>query len=133
MRLNYVKEWFLNPRIGMFSFLFQRLTGLALVGYVFLHLYSIGSARLLMDPVTDPTGQVAFNRMMASYNTPIFHIFEYLLLLCVAFHMFNGIRIVVADWFGMTKMHVPLFYLSCAFVLVIAIFSFGFFFPEVMR
>jgi len=106
----------------MFSFLIQRLTGVALVFYLFMHIWSIGHIR---------SGEKSFNDLMKAYNSPSGHVIEYLLLLCVLFHMVNGIRIVAVDFLSMTRSQKPIFWGSIAVMIVIAVFSIFFFFPEV--
>ena len=133
--LNYITEWFKNSNVGNFAFLMQRLTGLAIVFYLFAHLYSIGEALLygkIMHhgaPVMDPLGEKAFNHGMAAYNTPLFHVLEYLLMLVVAFHLFNGLRVIAVDWLGYTRQHKSIFWGSMALIIVIAIIGVFFFFP----
>jgi len=87
---HFFKEWFLNFNWNMLAFVFHRISGLALVFYIILHIYSIGHSL---------AGGDAFDRMMEAYNTPFGHILEYFLLLAVLWHMFNGIRIIVLDFF----------------------------------
>ena len=120
MRLNYVTEFFRNPNIGMFSFIGQRVTGIALTLYLVLHLYSVGSV---------VQGTRSFNDMMNSYDTPFGHTLEWLLLVCVLFHMFNGLRIVVVDWLHLVKVQKPLFWGGMALTFVISVISLYFFFP----
>jgi len=115
MRLNYVKEWFLNSRPGMASFLIQRLTGVALVVYMLLHLYSIGTIRL--------GGEKAFNSTMGAYDTPLFHVLEWLLLIAVLFHLLNGLRLVAADLLALTRAHRPMFWGAVVMVVIAAAVS----------
>jgi succinate dehydrogenase / fumarate reductase cytochrome b subunit len=129
MKLNYLKEWLLNPRAGMASFLLMRITGIGLVLYVFLHLYSLGAARIAGGGAA---GKAAFDGVMSAYNTPLFHAVEYALLLCVLLHMFNGIRIVLLDWLQLTRSHRPMFWGAIALVAAVALVSFAAFFPELV-
>ena len=120
MRLNYVKEWFLNSRPGMASFLIQRLTGVALVAYLLLHLYSIGTVRL--------GGAKAFNSTMGAYDTPLFHLLEWLLLIAVLFHLVNGLRLVATDLLAITRAHRPMFWGAMFAVIIGAAVSVTVFF-----
>ena len=130
----YIKEWFLNANIGNFAFLIQRLTGILIVLYLFVHLYSIGEAFLYSRVATghamDPNGAMAFNHGMSLYSGLGFHVLEYLLMLGVLYHMLNGLRVIMVDWFGFSRQHKSLFWLSMAIIVVVAIIGVFFFFPE---
>lgn len=77
-------------RTGMFAWMAHRLTGVALVAYIILHVWGLRS-------LTDPA---SFNELIASYHAPIFKIGEFLLLAAVAYHALNGLRIVLIDFLG---------------------------------
>lgn len=115
MRLNYVTEWCRNPRPGMASFLLQRVTGLGLLAYLLIHLYSIGMGRL--------GGKPAFDATMKIYDTPLFHVLEWLLLIAVLFHLLNGLRLVAADLLALTRAHRPMFWGVVVAVVVAAAVS----------
>lgn len=90
----YIKELSLNKGINLFSFLLMRLTGIGLSVFLFLHIWTIGQVQ---------RGNDAFNSAMNAYNNPLGWTLEYLLLLAVLFHMFNGLRLIVADFFNLTE------------------------------
>jgi succinate dehydrogenase / fumarate reductase cytochrome b subunit len=123
MRLNYIKEWFMNFNTGMLSFLFQRLTGIALVLYLFLHLLTIGAVR---------NGDIAFHDSIRAYDNFSGHIIEWLLLVCVLFHLINGLRIVAVDLLAMTRSQKPIFWGGVVVMIFISIVSIIVFIPEVM-
>jgi succinate dehydrogenase cytochrome b subunit len=81
--LNYKKD------SGSWAWILHRITGIALIGYLFLHVYSL-------SPLTN--GEVAFNHAMETYTTPFFMVLEWFLFAFVLFHSLNGIRIVIVDW-----------------------------------
>ena len=87
---NWVKEnlsYKKDP--GSWAWILHRITGIALIGYLFLHIFSL-------SPLTQ--GEAAFNEKMVSFTTPFFMFLEWLLFAFVLFHSFNGIRIVLVDW-----------------------------------
>lgn len=88
---------------GNWAWILHRITGIALIGYLFLHVYSL-------SPLTN--GEVAFNQMMQSYTTPFFMVVEWFLFAFVLFHSLNGIRIVIVDWADGAKYHKQLYKLS---------------------
>lgn len=119
MKLRYIDETTRNWHAGMLSFIGQRVTGIALVLYLVLHLFSLHKVLV--------SGQ-EFRNMMAAYDTPLFHVAEWLLLVAVLFHMFNGLRIIVADWFGLTKLQRSMFWVAAAFTAAVSLGSIPYFF-----
>jgi succinate dehydrogenase / fumarate reductase, cytochrome b subunit len=105
------------------AFLLMRITGIALVLYLILHIWSIGHVR---------HGSVAFNDAMAVYNKPLFWLFEYLLLLAVLYHMFNGLRLIIADFFSLTEHQSFLLWLAGLCVVIIGAFSISVFLPGII-
>ena len=87
-------------RVGMFAWILHRLTGVALVGYLVIHVWGLKA-------VTDPT---AYNALITSYHAPIFKIGEFLLLGAVCWHALNGLRIVLIDFLGWSPNHRKLFW-----------------------
>ncbi|MBM4371881.1 MAG: succinate dehydrogenase, cytochrome b556 subunit, partial [Deltaproteobacteria bacterium] len=106
MGLNYLREARLNWHAGMVSFLAQRITGVALVLYLVLHLLSLSTSLM---------GSSSFDRTMTGYAKGIvFHAMEWLLLVAVLFHMLNGLRIIAADWLGITHLQRGMFWVAGA-------------------
>ncbi len=95
--LNYKKD------SGTKAWILHRITGIALIGYLFLHVYSL-------SPLTN--GEAAFNLKMQQYSSPFFMVVEWLLFAFVLFHSLNGIRIVIVDWADGAKYHKQLYRLS---------------------
>jgi succinate dehydrogenase / fumarate reductase, cytochrome b subunit len=118
-KLNYVVETKNNWHVGMVSFVAQRITGLALVFYLIMHVISLSSIL---------AGADQFKGMMESYNTPLFHVAEWLLLACVLFHMFNGLRVMFADWFGITRLQRGMFWVVAIATAAVCLASIPFFF-----
>ncbi|MBE2255169.1 MAG: succinate dehydrogenase, cytochrome b556 subunit [Ignavibacteria bacterium] len=88
---------------GSWAWILHRITGLALIGYLFLHIYSL-------SPLTE--GKAAFDAKMQQFTTPFFMVLEWFLFAFVLFHSLNGIRIVIVDWADGAKYHKPLYRLS---------------------
>jgi succinate dehydrogenase / fumarate reductase cytochrome b subunit len=78
---------------GFFSFILRRITGIALVLYVFTHIWVIGSA---------VQGEQDFNRNMDVLTSPLFRIAEIALLAAVFYHGFDGVRLLIVNWFKIT-------------------------------
>ena len=79
---------------GFISFLFRRVSGVALALYLFMHIWVIGSVN---------AGPAAFDARMAVVNAPIFKLLEVLLLAAVFYHGFDGMRILIVDFFHITE------------------------------
>lgn len=95
---------------GFISFVFRRVSGLALVIYLFMHMLVIGSVN---------GGPESFNARMAMMQTPIFRFFEVALLAAVVYHAFDGIRLLIVHWFNVTQYRTSLFYaMFVMFVIV---------------
>lgn len=88
---------------GSWAWILHRITGVALIAYLFLHVYSL-------SPLTQ--GEAAFNNKMEVYMTPFFMAVEWFLFAFVLFHSLNGLRIVLVDWADGAKYHKQLYRLS---------------------
>jgi len=96
-------------RTGMFAWMAHRLSGLALVGYLVVHIWGL---RALTSPE-------AFNALIAKYHAPIYKVGEFLLLVAVAYHAMNGLRIVLIDFLGWSPNQKKLFWTLGAVTAVI--------------
>src|SRR5690606_13979140 len=88
---------------GSQAWILHRITGLALIGYLFLHIYSL-------SPLTQ--GREAFDNSIKMYTTPFFMVLEWFLFAFVLFHSLNGIWIVLVDWADGARYHRQLYWLS---------------------
>jgi succinate dehydrogenase / fumarate reductase, cytochrome b subunit len=73
--------------VGHLAFWIQRLTGIALVGYLIVHVHTI---RDLQDPEK-------FDAALKTFGTPLFKLGEILLLATVILHALNGVRLTMVD------------------------------------
>ncbi len=104
-------SWF-NPfsrGMGMYAWLFQRITGLCLLIYVFIHMSIIGM--MLLDPFLGMEAGVLYNTVVDAMNQNLFNtgIEELNHMLSIGFfidagvmalgiyHGANGIRVVLFD------------------------------------
>ncbi len=102
--LNYRKE------TGSKAWILHRISGIALIGYLFLHIYSL-------SPLSQ--GRAAFDEHMKVFATPFFMILEWLLFAFVLFHSLNGVRIVLVDWADGARFHRQLFKYSVAIGIIL--------------
>ena len=83
-----VSRW-LDPRgrhLGTWAFVANRLTGLGLVAYLYLHLIVLST--LLRGPE-------AWDGLVAPFRQPLFLALDVLLVLGLAYHGLNGLRVAL--------------------------------------
>jgi succinate dehydrogenase / fumarate reductase cytochrome b subunit len=97
---------------GFISFLLRRVTGVALVLYLFLHLWVIGSAM---------QGSQVFDARLASVQTPFFKVAEVALLAAVFYHAFDGLRLLLINWFKVTDYRRSMFYAAFGLAAIMTI------------
>jgi len=85
---------------GSWAWILHRITGIALIAYLFLHIWSI-------SPLVQ--GKAAFEQKMAAYSNTLFSFIEWFLFAFVLFHALNGVRIVIVDWADGAKYHKQLY------------------------
>lgn len=73
---------------GMVAWSIQRVTGLLLLFYLFLHVHTISALS---------QGPAAFDQAIATFNSPLFKLLEIGLYGIVVLHALNGIRITLMD------------------------------------
>jgi len=110
---------------GSWAWIYHRISGIALIGYIFLHIYSL-------SPLTK--GEIAFNQKMAAYSTPFFMFIEWLLFSFVLFHSLNGIRIVLVDWADGARYHKQLYRFTwVAGIILFFLMGFVMFSHEILK
>jgi succinate dehydrogenase / fumarate reductase cytochrome b subunit len=90
---------------GFISFVLRRFTGMALVLYLFMHILVIGSAT---------QGAAAFDATLAVVQSPPFKIMEIALLAAVAYHAFDGVRLLIVHYFNVIDYRKSMFYAAFA-------------------
>jgi succinate dehydrogenase / fumarate reductase cytochrome b subunit len=90
---------------GFISFVLRRFTGVALVLYLFMHMWVIGSLN---------SGPEAFNARLEIFQLPIFKLLEVGLLAAVVYHAFDGIRLLIVHYWGVTEYRKSMFYAAFA-------------------
>ncbi len=72
-------------QLGFWAFLLMRISGVALIFYLMLHIYVLH--HLLEGPA-------AFDELMKTVQSPLFKFFEVALLGAVLYHGLNGVRVL---------------------------------------
>jgi succinate dehydrogenase / fumarate reductase cytochrome b subunit len=104
-----MSRW-LDPRgrhLGTWAFVANRLTGLGLVVYLYLHLAILST--LLRGPQ-------AWDGLVALFRNPVFLAFDVLLVAGLAFHGLNGLRVALVGSGLLADRHKAL--LAAAVILV---------------
>ena len=100
--------------VGTVAWLLHRLSGVALAVYLIPHFVSVNAAR---------GGPAALDAELGGFATPLFAAAEYVLVLTVAFHLLNGLRIIAIDFLDLSRRQKLLFWLvmaGCAAVFLAA-------------
>lgn len=97
---------------GFISFLFRRISGVALVLYLFMHIMVIGSIN---------AGPEAFDARLAVVQAPLFKFLEIALLIAVIYHGIDGIRLLIVHYFNVPNYRKSLFYAVIVISVILAI------------
>lgn len=100
--------------VGMLSWILHRISGLALSGYLLLHIYDLRAVQ---------RGPQALDEALAVFQTPFWKVMDLLLVAAVLYHTLNGIRLLLFDMGKGLRYQRQLFWV--AFGLTIAIFLFS--------
>ncbi|MDG6027803.1 MAG: succinate dehydrogenase, cytochrome b556 subunit [Candidatus Brocadia sp.] len=115
MNIRNIKEAFQdllkNGNAGMYAFWVHRITGIVVTIFLFLHIWTLSSVF---------RGKDAYDYAISKFDTTFGYLFQYVLLLTVAIHLVNGIRITVVDFCGITRSQKKLLWISIFALLVIA-------------
>ncbi len=82
---------------GQYSWLLHRITGVAIILFLFAH---------VIDTAVVGWGPEAYNRVVSVYENPIVRLLELGLVAAVLYHSFNGIKIMVLDFFPRMVPHI---------------------------
>jgi succinate dehydrogenase / fumarate reductase cytochrome b subunit len=104
----------LNKNVGTFSYWVHRLTGIGLSIYLLMHTFVLSSAI---------SGGESFNERMGLVQNPLFAVLELFLVAGIFFHMLNGIRITLADFFGWSRSHKSLFWAVIVIFVILMIIA----------
>jgi succinate dehydrogenase / fumarate reductase cytochrome b subunit len=76
-------------KVGMWSWVLHRITGVAIFFFLLVHILDTSLVRV------DPE---AYNGVMATYKTVLIGFGELGLVAAILFHAFNGVRIILIDF-----------------------------------
>ena len=76
---------------GMWTWVLQRITGVSVFFFLFVH---------VLDTALVRVSPAAYDEIIATYKTPIVNLLEVGLVGAVLFHAFNGVRIILIDFWS---------------------------------
>ena len=82
---------------GQYSWLLHRITGVAIILFLFAH---------VIDTAVVGWGPEAYNRVVSVYENPVVRLLELGLVAAVLYHSFNGIKIMLLDFFPRLVTHI---------------------------
>jgi succinate dehydrogenase / fumarate reductase cytochrome b subunit len=82
---------------GQWSWLFHRVTGVAIILFLFAH---------VVDTAVIGWGPEAYNKVTAAYKNPLVHLLELGLVTAVIYHSLNGLKITLIDLFPSLAGHI---------------------------
>lgn len=106
------EDLFKNRYPGMYTFWVHRITGVAITLFLFLHIWTLSAVF---------RGKEAYDYAISKFDTKIGCTFQYILLLIVAIHLLNGIRVTIADFWRLTRLQKKLLWISFYIFLIIAV------------
>ena len=78
-------------REGMWSWVLHRITGVAIFFFLLVHILDTSLVRI---------SPAAYNAVIGEYKNPIMGLGETALVAAIVFHAFNGIRIILIDFWS---------------------------------
>lgn len=76
-------------REGHWAWMLHRVSGLGILLFLFLH---------VLDIFLVGVGEDVFSAFLFFYHAPLFKIFELALIFGVIYHAFNGVRVIMVDF-----------------------------------
>ncbi|NDK89897.1 succinate dehydrogenase, cytochrome b556 subunit [Gordonia desulfuricans] len=98
---------------GMWSWVLHRITGVTIFFFLFVHV--LDTAVIRVDPNK-------YTEVIETYKTPLIGLMEIALVAAVLYHAFNGVRIILVDFWskGAKYQRVLLWVILTLFVIVFA-------------
>ena len=82
--------------IGMWSWVLHRITGIAIFFFLLVHILDTALIRVAPD---------AYDAVMSTYKNPLMGLGEVALVGAVAYHAYNGLRIIAVDMWSWATRH----------------------------
>lgn len=101
---------------GMWSWVGHRITGVVIFFFLLVHVLDTALVRVSPE---------AYDAVIGTYQNPVMAVGEVGLVAAIVFHAFNGLRIILVDfWKGGTKFHKQMLWVVLIlWVVTVAAFS----------
>ncbi len=76
---------------GMWAWVLHRITGVTIFFFLFVH---------VLDTAVIRINENDYDAVINTYKTPIIGLMEIALVFCVLFHAFNGVRVILIDFWS---------------------------------
>ena len=76
-------------REGMWSWVLHRITGIGIFFFLLVHILDTALIRVAPE---------AYDAVISTYKNPIMGVGEIVLVAAIAYHAFNGLRVIVVDF-----------------------------------
>ena len=96
-------------REGQWSWIAHRVTGVAIILFLFAH---------VVDTAVVGWGPEAYNRVVSVYENPFVRLLELGLVAMVLYHSYNGMKIMLIDFFPRMARHIRALSLATAAAFV---------------
>ncbi|MBK0420108.1 succinate dehydrogenase, cytochrome b556 subunit [Leucobacter sp. CSA1] len=100
---------------GMWSWVLHRITGVAIFFFLLVHV--LDTALIRVSPE-------AYNAVIGTYQTPIMGLGEVGLVGAIVFHAFNGIRVILVDYWSQGAKHQRAMFWTVVVLWVIVMLAF---------
>lgn len=96
---------------GMWSWVLHRITGIGIFFFLLVHVLDTSLVRISPE---------AYNAVMASYKTTVMGLGEIALVGAIVFHAFNGLRIILVDFWSVgTRYQKTMFWIVIALWVIV--------------
>ncbi len=112
--------------LGRNVFWGHRITGLLILGYLYLHL-------VLLSAILSPLGSQHFNAVASVVERPPFIAADMVLFAIILFHAVNGIRLILADFGLMIRENRFAIWTAMTIVAVMVFIASLVMFPDLLR
>ncbi|QAY74624.1 succinate dehydrogenase, cytochrome b556 subunit [Agromyces protaetiae] len=103
-------------REGMWSWVLHRITGVAIFFFLLVHILDTALVRVSPE---------AYNAVIGTYQTPIMGLGEVALVGAIVFHAFNGIRVILVDFWAWATRHQKLLFWIVVGLWVVTMLGFA--------
>ena len=103
-------------KVGMWSWVLHRITGVAIFFFLLVHVLDTSLVRLSPE---------AYNVVVATYKTPLIGLGELGLVGAILYHAFNGLRVILIDFWrkGVKYQNVMFWVVIAVSVILVAAFA----------